>query len=426
MLRSLALSLCLCTSVALAQDTTATARSPGTLSVYLDCQTFGCDFDYFRTELSAVNWVRDRQVADLHMLVTSQQTGAGGSQFTVNFIGLRQFAGLADTLTWNSPPASTSDDTRKGLLGLFRLGMVRYLARTPAGARITVTFAADTGKAAQTTPKKDPWRAWVFGIGVSTNASGEETYRDRRIGTDFSASRVTEKWKTNFNVFQNNFRSDFELDDTTTFVNKRESQSVNLTQVMALTQHWSAGFRGSLSSSTYDNVKRGIRVAPALEFNIFPYSQSTRRQILLEYNAGYASFAYHDTTINLRLRESMPYHRLALAVETREPWGSITVGSTYTGYFLDRIGDFSDYRVSTFAEPSLRLVKGLELFGFGYYDIIHDQFGLALKDFTDEEKLTRQFQLGTTFSYFFHVGLRYTFGSIYNNVVNPRMGRGCC
>ena len=423
MLRSLALSLCLAAAVAQAQDTTVTATTSGTLSVYLDCQTFGCDFDYFRTEVATINWVRDRQVADVHLLVTSQQTGAGGSQFTVNFIGLRRFAGLADTLTWNSPPASTSDDTRKGLLGLFRLGLVRYLARTPAGARVTVTFAADSGKAATTTPRKDPWKAWVFGVGVSMNASGEETYKDRRYNGDFSASRVTEKWKTSFNIYKNTYRSDFELDDTTTFVNKRESDNVNLTQVMSLTQHWSAGFRGSLSSSTYDNVKRGIRVAPAIEFNIFPYSQSTRRQILLEYNAGFTSFVYHDTTINFRLSESMPFQRLGLAVETREPWGSISVGSTYTGYFPDGLGDAGHYRVSTFAEPSLRLVKGLELFGFGYYDIIHDQFGLALKDFSDEEKLTRQFQLGTTFSYFFHVGLRYTFGSIYNNVVNPRMGR---
>jgi hypothetical protein len=344
----------------------------------------------------------------------------------VTFIGLRQFAGLTDTSKFVLPPAFTDDERRKGLAGAFRLGLVRYLARTPARSRITVTFAADTGKAAQTSPRKDPWRAWVFNVGVSMSGSGEETYKDRRYNGDLNANRVTEKWKTSFSFYKNTSRNDFELDDTTTFVNKRESYGINLTQVMSLTQHWSAGFRGSLSSSTYDNVKRGIRLAPALEFNVFPYSQSTRRQILLEYNAGYTAFAYHDTTITFKLEESMPFHRLGLAVETREPWGSITVGSTYTGYFPGEINDFSNYRVSTFAEPSLRLVKGLELFGFGYYDIIHDQFGLALKDFSDEEKLTRQFQLGTTFSYFMHVGMRYTFGSIYNNVVNPRMGRGGC
>jgi hypothetical protein len=93
MLRRIALLLCLTASAVGAQDTTATTGSA--MNVYLDCQTFGCDFDYFRTELTMVNWVRDRQVADLQLLVTSQETGAGGSEFTVTFLGLRQFAGLS-------------------------------------------------------------------------------------------------------------------------------------------------------------------------------------------------------------------------------------------------------------------------------------------------------------------------------------------
>ena len=98
---------------------------PQTLSVYLDCQNVFCDFDYFRTELGSVNWVRDRAVADVHMLVTTQQTGAGGGEYTVTFIGLRQFAGLTDTLKYVSPPSATDDDRRKGQAGLFKLGLVR-------------------------------------------------------------------------------------------------------------------------------------------------------------------------------------------------------------------------------------------------------------------------------------------------------------
>src|SRR5687768_771610 len=84
-----------------AQDTASAQR----LNVYLDCQTSYCDFDFFRTELTLVNWVRDRQVAGVHLLVTTQATGAGGSEYTVNFIGLRRFAGMADTLRYVSPPA---------------------------------------------------------------------------------------------------------------------------------------------------------------------------------------------------------------------------------------------------------------------------------------------------------------------------------
>src|ERR1041385_8095423 len=38
---------------------------PETLNVFLDCSFF-CDFDYIRTEIPFVNWVRDRTDADVH------------------------------------------------------------------------------------------------------------------------------------------------------------------------------------------------------------------------------------------------------------------------------------------------------------------------------------------------------------------------
>jgi hypothetical protein len=57
-------------------------RPSATITAFLDCQNMFCDFDYFRTELAMVNWVRDRSVADVHLLVTRQETGSGGSEHT--------------------------------------------------------------------------------------------------------------------------------------------------------------------------------------------------------------------------------------------------------------------------------------------------------------------------------------------------------
>jgi hypothetical protein len=39
-----------------------------------------------------------------------------------------------------------------------------------------------------------------------------------------------------------------------------------------------------------------------------------------------------------------------------------------------------------------------------------------------EDILLMRKQLATSFEYYFYVGLSYTFGSIYSNVVNPRFG----
>lgn len=394
------------------QDSTAALG----FNAYLDCQTFGCDFDFFRTELTMVNWVRDRQSADLHLLVTSQSTGAGGSEYTVTFIGLRQFAGMTDTLKYVSLPAESDDARRRGLARVFRLGLVRYLARTPAASRITVSVEGQE-RTAQPAQTRDPWKNWVFRISMNSNFDGEESFKGRNIGGSVSATRITTQWKTELFANESYRQSDFELDDTTTFVSINRYYGATVLQTKSLGEHWSAGFRGSMSSSTYDNFLRAIRLAPAIEYNIFPYSQSTRRQIRFEYDVGYSMFAYRDTTIFFKLRESMPYHRLTTGIATRETWGSIDVGSAATQY----LHDLSTYRISTFGELSLRLFKGFSLNGFGSYDVIYDQFGLALKDFTPEQKLTRQFQLGTRYRYFGYVSLSYTFGSIFNNIVNPRM-----
>ena len=407
-------ALLVLTAPAGAQDTASAPR----VNVYLDCQTSYCDFDFFRTELTLVNWVRDRQVADVHLLVTTQATGAGGSEFTVNFIGLRQFAGLSDTLRYVSPPAATDDERRRGLGRVFRIGLVRYLARTPDAARLNVSLeGAKPGGGAQTSPRNDRWKNWVFRVSANSNFNGEEQYQSKNLGGSLSATRITTAWKTELFLRENYSQSDFELNDTTTFVNINRFYGATLLHTKSLGEHWSAGLRASLSSSTYDNFLRAVRVAPAVEYNIFPYSQSTRRQIRFEYNLGYSMFAYRDTTIFFKLKESMPHHRLTVAVATREQWGSIDVGSAATQY----LHDLSTYRISNFGELSLRLFRGLSLNGFGSYDIIYDQFGLALKDFTPEQKLTRQFQLGTRFRYFGYVSLSYTFGSIFNNIVNPRM-----
>ena len=98
----------------LAQQDTATHRvagaAPSKLRVYLDCNY--CDFDFVRTEVTFVDYVRDRQSAQVHILVTNQPTGGGGTEFTLTFIGLRQFATLSDTLKYNSP-ARTLRNARK-------------------------------------------------------------------------------------------------------------------------------------------------------------------------------------------------------------------------------------------------------------------------------------------------------------------------
>lgn len=52
---------------------------------------------------------------------------------------------------------------------------------------------------------------------------------------------------------------------------------------------------------------------------------------------------------------------------------------------------------------------------------IHDQIYLPKGDLTIDEILLRRKQLATTYDIRYRLGVRFTFGSIYNNVVNRRL-----
>jgi len=75
-----------------------------------------------------------------------------------------------------------------------------------------------------------------------------------------------------------------------------------------------------------------------------------------------------------------------------------------------------------YAELSLHLFKGFSLELRGNYSMIHNQLSLQKSAVSQEEVILQQRQLETQYSYWGTVGINFTFGSIYNNIVNPRFG----
>jgi hypothetical protein len=72
---------------------------------------------------------------------------------------------------------------------------------------------------------------------------------------------------------------------------------------------------------------------------------------------------------------------------------------------------------------SLRVAKGLQVSFYGGASLIHDQLGLIKEAYlTNEAIILQRKELATQYQYYSQIGLTYTFGSIYNNVVNPRFG----
>lgn len=398
-----------------AQPRTGPATSR--LRVYADCQTEGCDFDYFRKEIPFVDYVRDRREAALHILITSQPTGGGGTAYTLNFIGQDELAGTGDTLLYTAAASSTADEKRSGLARSIKLGLVRYVARTPVGEQLQISYQVPgVHQPSIGTASGDPWNSWVFSIYLSGDFSGEESQHFSTFRGSTTASRVSESWKSRISVYGNYDESSYTLNDESTFESFHRSFGASQLLVKSVGPHWSLGERASASSSSFLNQTLVLRFAPAIEFNVFPYSESTRRLLTLQYAVGVKSFRYEDTTIFNKLEEVRPHNSVTASLGLKQPWGSVST-SVEAGAYLD---DLTQRSGVLFTNVDIRVFKGFSVNFYGGLSLIRDQLYLAKGTSRDEEILVRRRQLASTYSYFTGLGISYSFGSIFNNVVNPR------
>lgn len=391
------------------------AQGPRAFSLYLDCSGFYCEPTFYRTDIDFVDHVRERTAADVHVLITRETTGGGGVAYVLAFYGQQRFAGVSDTLALSTPQGATEDEQRRAISRTVKLGLARYIARTPAAVRTTLAIAAPDSSASPAMPKRDPWNAWVFRLGANVNASRERDFTSNYVYGSVNASRVTEQWKTNLRVNENYNDQGFDIaGEKVTSV--RRDFGGNFQQVRSLGQHWSAGLRTNAGSSTYLNEHLVASLSPIVEYNVFPYKESTRRSLTAQYAIGERHFRYNDTTVYFKLRETRPFQALNVALAQKEKWGSVQF--EVNGYHF--LNDLSKSRLTFYSEADVRLIKGLSLNLFGNYEVLHDQIYLPKGDLTREEVLLRQSQLATTYRAFMYLGISYTFGSVLNNVVNPR------
>ena len=404
-----------------AQEPAAQVSTPQLLRVFIDCQ-YECDTEYLRQNVQFVDYVRDRTVADVHVLVTTQGTGGGGTAWTVKFIGLGRFDKVDRTLTFNTGPTASGDDRRKEFTRLFKLGVASYAADSSAGPQLDVRWLKPDAAEAAKTAAKDPWNYWVFRTNVGGNRDGEESQNSSSYRASFSANRTTERWKISFSTNGNYSKSEFDLGDEDGGIIKSTSHSWNFSSliVKSLGAKWSIGGRSSVSHSSFSNSDKVFTVAPGVEFSVFPYSESSRRGLTFLYTIGASYYDYKDITIFDKLTETVPNHSLNTQLGLRQPWGSMNAGVTLSQH-LNNLGR---YRVSTFASADVRLFKGFSFNFFGGYDRIRDQIAQRKGGATPEEVLLRRRQLATGHSYFMGFGISYSFGSIFNTVVNPRFGGG--
>ncbi len=382
------------------------------LKVFIDCR--GCDRDFFRQEITYVNYVRDRTDADVHVLITDQQTGSGGREYTFAFIGLKDFKGLDYTQVYVSTPNDTRDEIRRAQVEVLERGLFPYVAKTPLASY----FYLDFRQKLEPTAVNDPWNFWVFSISLDGRISGEQSRNSRSVDVNFSANRVTPEIKIRMGLSGEFDRREYDYEDEY-IESVSDEKDFSGMVVKSIGEHWGIGGWVEAESSTYSNLDLFFTIAPAIEYNIFPYSESTRRQLRFLYRIGYNHANYIEETIFKKMSQTLFNQSLSLSLEIREPWGNATTSLEGSHYFHD----LSKYRIELWAYLDIRVFKGLSLDVFGRYERIHDQLSLPVGEATLEEVLLARKELATNYEYSISVGLRYTFGSVYSNVVNPRFGR---
>ncbi len=381
------------------------------IRVYIDCHY--CDPDYIRREIPWVNHVRDTRDAQVYILETAQATGSGGTGYTYFFQGQKEFRGMNDTLFFSTRPDDPADVVRESRTRMLKAGLIRYAARSPLITQVDIIHNEDLEEQEVT----DKWNYWVFEIEANPEYEAEESYKAFDLENSFNATRITPDWKVEFDL-DNDLRRTKYVEEDTSFVAERNSINMESMVVKSLTGHWSGGIYLQAARSTYRNLKLNYSLFPAVEYNIFPYSESNHRQLRMLYGIGFTHYQYNDTTIYNLLREDRFQQVLMMAYQVQEKWGSVNLSLEASNY----LHDFSKNRLELHGNLKVRIVKGLSLSLYGGVGMIYDQLSLAKGDVSETERLLRLRELATAYSIDGGFGITYTFGSIYNNIVNPRFG----
>lgn len=400
------------------------------LRLFFDCQGFGCwDMDFFRREIPFVNWVRDREASDVHVLVTTQTTGGGGRQYRMAFLGRGPFDGQEQELVVNTAGDATDDEVRRAIAARLRLGLGRYLAGTPLADRLRVVSEGGPPAGAPFGPsgpqgargggaEDDPWNFWVFTLRGNAFLNGESSYSSRNLNSSFSANRTTDAWKLTLTGSLSDNRQTFDLGNGEDVEYTREERRVSGLVVKSLTDRLSAGARGEVGKSTFRNEDFRWSAATGLEVNVFPYSESSRRSLTFQTLLEARHWDYHEVTLFNQTEETRLAAQVRSELRLVQPWGNVSISAEHSRYLHDR----SKWMAAVGGGLDVRLFKGFSVNMFGNYGWIRDQLYIPLGAYTEQEILLRQRALATNFSYYTMFGISYRFGSIFNNVVNPRFG----
>jgi hypothetical protein len=383
------------------------------VSVYLDCY---CDNDFIKRNIPYVDFFIDPNYANLHIIVKSERSGNGGSQVTFRFIGKDVFQGVNNTIQLNLLPNVTDDKRKKLYLETLEKGLFSYVIKTKEEKHLQIKYVGDSLRM-DSVSLKDPWNYWVSRISSNASVSGSEGLLRQYYYSSISINRVTEESKFLSSFSYSNDLTTYSYDDLN-LKTKSESMSMYLTYVKSIGDYFSIGGKSRYTKNTYYNLDASYRISPCIEYNFFPYSESSEHRFSIFYGIAATYNDYTDTTIYLKTKEIFPSHGIDIEYSNSQTWGSVYVG--LSGDHIIDSDDMNKYNIGLFSSVRWNITKG---FSFNYSARIgfdRKQIHLRSNGASYEELLLGLQDIKSDYSFSTSAGISYTFGSMKNNFVNPR------
>lgn len=392
----------------------------GKLKVFIDCSNTGCDQDFIRSEINMVDFLLDRIAADVHVLITSQDTGSGGDQFQLIFFGQNKYKNHRDTIRFSTDPNVTDFEERDQLLLYLKLGLAPMIAKTNQAGNVSISLKSDGIENLPKDITEDKWNYWVYRVGGNGSINTDQVYRSTSLRGNISARRITDKFKIRFSLFGGISNNTYEYEDDNgdpveEIVKNENFEFENLT-VWSINDRWSYGYELNFENSTFSNYKGKTIILPQIEYAFFPYKDLNSKYLTLRYGVGVQNNNYYDTTIYDRKTEFLAGQQLALTLGLNQKWGTVNAQMSWRNYFHD----WSVNNLGISAGMDVRITGGLSFYFYLFGGVIHDQLNLKKGGASEAEVLTRRRQLASSFEFNSFFGINYRFGSKLNNFVNPR------
>lgn len=402
-----------CWAATEAIDAAAAPTSSAALQVYLTCTS--CDRAYLETRVNFVQFVRSPESADVAIVLTTNQSTSGGSVSTLTLLGQARCLGIADTLVVAVASQATESAARNALAIALSAALARYCARCGSSEHIPEVAPASPLAG---TVEPDRWNHWVITGTVNGSASGQSSTSQGTLSASLAASRVTDASRLGMSLSTSHAFARYDVGGDAQVRNYSRARGVDLVAAMAASEHLSVGLQVASSASTYGNIADEFSGNIGIEFNFFPFSEATERQLRVAYRVGGRAIDYVQPTVLNVESERVGQHKCSVTFDRVSLWGTARVSLDAASYF-DR---FSSNHVQGFLSLAIRLNRFVLANVTASGSRIHDQREVPRASPVPEDVLLQRRLLETQYDYSVSLGVTVTAGSIYSTVANLRFG----